>query len=73
MYPLRVAALIKGYCDIIPRHASPDTIEGCINIIIQPPVIPLERGKQQPNPLIVPHTLGDKNKFGGHPQTPGRR
>ena len=26
-----------------------------------------------PNPLLVPHTLGDFNKIGGHPRTPGRR
>ena len=72
IYPLRITTLIKGYCDIIPRLASPDTIEGWLDIIIQPPAIPLERGKQHPNPLLVPHTLGDI-KIGGHPQTPGRR
>jgi hypothetical protein len=55
IYPLRVITLIKGYCDIIPRLASPDTIEGWLDSIIQPPAIPLERGKQHPNPLYPPY------------------
>jgi hypothetical protein len=37
---------------------------------IQPSDIPLEREKQHPNPLSVPHTLGDFNGTGGHPQFP---
>jgi hypothetical protein len=45
---------------------------GDVENLGQPPAVPLERGKQHPNPLIVPHTLGDFN-FGGHPQTLGRR
>jgi hypothetical protein len=34
----------------------------------QYPEIPLERGKQHPNPLIVPHTLGDYKKMGDTPK-----
>jgi len=41
-------------------------------MLYQLPAIPLERGKQYPNPLIVPHTLGDI-KIGGYPQTSSRR
>jgi len=36
----------------------------------QPPAVPLESGKHHPNPLLVPHTLGDFKKSGGHPQFP---
>jgi hypothetical protein len=38
-----------------------------------PPAIPLERGKQHPNPLVVPHTLRDLRRVRGHPQFPRQR
>ena len=44
IYPLRITTLIKGYCDIIPRLASPDTIEGGIDRKCHPLLSPLKGG-----------------------------
>ena len=51
-----VNTLTKGYCDIIPRHASPDTIEGCANSVFNPLLSPLKGGNNNRTPYI-PHTL----------------
>ena len=37
------------------------------DILINPSAVSLEREKQYPNPLLVPHTLGDVKRIRGHP------
>ena len=53
IYPLRITTLIKGYCDIIPRLASPDTIEGWLAISLSNPLLsPLKGGYNIRTPYI---------------------
>ena len=42
-------------------------------MLVNPLLSPGYGGIRYPNPLLVPHTLGDFKKSGGHPQFPRQR
>ena len=71
---LRIKGLCKSSITIKPDATTFIAASGfCFAVGIrlsQSPAIPLERGEQDPNPLIVPQTLGDIENIGDTPITP---